>query len=184
MEYMLLELQGTVKINGETTLKGFSNCIEVLSYSHGLAQHVLATTSHTGRTVGRPDIQDMTISKTLDATSPLLNYNCAKAADLGTIKLHLVRQDATTETSGELGPAFAYMVYEMDKAVISSVSIGGGGGGLPMETLSFNFSKITWTYKPQKVGLGENGNIVGSWDQTTNTGSGEGEFTAEQGEAA
>jgi type VI secretion system secreted protein Hcp len=183
MEYMLLELQGSVTINGETTLKGFPNCIEVLSYSHGLAQHVLSTTSHTGRTVGRPDIQDMTISKTMDATSPLLNYNCAKAADLGTIKLHLVRQDATGE-EGDTGPAFAYMVYEMEKAIISSVSVGGGGGGQPVETLTLNFSKITWTYKPQKAALGENGNIVGSWDQTTNTGSGEGEFTAESDEAA
>src|SRR5262245_40942774 len=128
MEYMLLELQDAVKINGETSLKGFSNCIEVLSYSHGLAQHVLATTSHTGRTVGRPDIQDLSVSKTLDATTPLLNYNCAKASDLGSIKLHLVRQDATGE-EGEMGPAFAYTVYEMDKAIISSVSVGGGGGG-------------------------------------------------------
>jgi type VI secretion system secreted protein Hcp len=168
MEYMLLEMQDSVKINGETTLTGFDNCVEVLSFSHGVSQSVLPTTSHTGRTVGRPNFQDMTVSKTLDATSPVLNYNCAKAANLGSVKLHLVRQDANDE--GDLENAFAYMVYQMDNAIISSVSIGGGGGGLPVETITLNFSKITWTYKKQKEAMGEEGNIENSWDQTTNTG--------------
>jgi type VI secretion system secreted protein Hcp len=182
MEYMLLEMQDKVKINGETTLKGFDNMVEVLSYSHGVAQQVLGTTSHTGRTTGRPNFQDMTISKTLDATTPLLNYNCAKAANLGTVKLHLVRQDASVEE--DYANASAYMVYEMGATVISSVSVGGGGGGLPVETITLNFSNISWTYKPQKLALGENGNIVGSWDQATNSGESEGEFAAESGEAA
>ena len=96
----------------DVTLTGFDNMIEVMSYSHGVAQQVLGTTSHTGRTTGRPNFQDMTISKTLDATTPLLNYNCAKASNLGTVKLHLVRQDASVE--GDYANAFAYMVYEMD----------------------------------------------------------------------
>jgi type VI secretion system secreted protein Hcp len=168
MEYMLLEMQGDVAIDGETTLTGFDNCIEVLSYSHGVAQQVLGTTSHTGRTTGRPNFQDMTISKTLDATSPVLNYNCAKASNLGEVKLHLVRQDASEE--GDYANAFAYMVYQMDNTIISSVSVGGGGGGLPVETLTLNFSKITWTYKKQKEGMGQEGNVENSWDQSTNTG--------------
>jgi type VI secretion system secreted protein Hcp len=168
MEYMLLEMQDTVQIDGESTLTGFDNMVEVLSYSHGVAQQVLGTTSHTGRTTGRPNFQDMTISKTLDATTPVLNYNCAKASNLGTVKLHLVRQDASEE--GDYANAFAYMVYAMDNAIISSVSIGGGGGGLPVETLTLNFSKITWTYKKPKEAMGHEGNVENSWDQTTNTG--------------
>jgi type VI secretion system secreted protein Hcp len=168
MEYMLLEIQDTVTIDGESTLEGFDNCIEVLSFSHGLSQQVLPTTSHTGRTTGRPAIQDMTVSKTLDATTPLLNYNCAKAANLGAVKLHLVRQDA--DAGGDQENAFPYMVYEMTNTIISSVSVGGGAGGLPVETLSLNFSKLTWTYQKQKETTGPEGNIEQFWDQTTNTG--------------
>lgn len=166
MEYMLLEIQDAVEIPGESTLEGFTDFIEVLSYSHGLAQQVLGTTSHTGRTTGRPNFQDMTISKTLDATSPLLNYNCAKASNLGEVKLHLVRQDGEDETQN----AIPYMVYQMDNTIISSVSVGGGGGGLPVETITLNFSKVTWTYQKQKEEVGAEGNIENFWDQTTNTG--------------
>jgi type VI secretion system secreted protein Hcp len=168
MEYMLLEIQDTVEIPGESTLTGFDDFIECLSYSHGIAQAVLATTSHTGRTTGRPNFQDMTVSKTLDSTTPLLNYNCAKASNLGEVKLHLVRQDA--DSSGDYENALAYMVYTMTDCIISSVSVGGGGGGLPVETLTLNFSKITWTYQQQKEELGSEGNVENFWDQATNTG--------------
>ena len=113
MDYMLLEIKDEAEILGESTLTGFEDCIEVMSYSHGVAQQVLGTTSHTGRTTGRPNFQDMTVSKVLDATTPLLNYNCAKATNLGAVKLHLVRQDA--EGEGDYANAFAYMVYEMDQ---------------------------------------------------------------------
>jgi len=39
-----------------------------------------------------------------------------------------------------------------------------------VETLTLNFSKITWTYKKQKEGMGQEGNVENSWDQSTNTG--------------
>lgn len=172
MDYMFLELQDTPKIDGESTLKGFEKFIEIMSYSHGVSNPMQFTTSNTGRTTGRPSFQEMSVSKTLDATSPLLNYYCALAQDLGTTRIHLVRQDAKSDA--KLTNAIAYMVYEMTKTMISSVSVGGGGGGIPMETLSLNFSKITWTYKPQTPDTGEKGQVVQFWDQGTNTGGGAG----------
>lgn len=168
MDYMFLEVQDKVKINGESTLKGFENFIEIMSYSHGLSNPIQFTTSNTGRTTGRPSLQEMTVSKTLDATTPILNYNCCLAQNLGTTKIHLVRQDATSD--GQNTNAIDYMVYEMTNTMISSVSVGGGGGGIPMETISLNFSKITWTYLSQKPDTGKEGNIVQFWDQATNTG--------------
>lgn|SRR5689334_8021353 len=174
MDYMLLEIQGDgggVKVNGESSLKGFEKFIEIMSYSHGVSNPVQSTTSNTGRTTGRPNLQEMTVSKTLDATTPLLNYYCTLAKNLGTTRVHLVRQDATAD--GKDANAIDYMVYEMTDTIISSVSVGGGGG-IPMETLSLNFSKITWTYKRQKPETGVPGQVVQFWDQATNTGGGAG----------
>jgi type VI secretion system secreted protein Hcp len=171
---MLLEIQGAdngVKIDGESTLKGFEKFIEVMSYSHGVSNPIQSTTSNTGRTTGRPNFQELSVSKNLDATTPLLNYYCALAKNLGTTRLHLVRQDATAD--GKDANAIDYMVYEMTDTMISSVSVGGGGG-IPTETFSLNFSKLTWTYKRQKPDTGVPGQVVQFWDQATNTGGGKG----------
>lgn len=167
MDYMLLEIQDLVKVNGESTLKGFTNFIEIMSYSHGVSNPIQATTSNTGRTTGRPNFMEMSVSKNLDATTPLLNYYCALAKNLGTTRVHLVRQDAAA--GGAEVNASDYMVYEMTDTMVSSVSVGGGGG-IPVETLSLNFSKLTWTYKKQKPETGEPGQVVQFWDQQTNTG--------------
>jgi type VI secretion system secreted protein Hcp len=168
MDYMLLKIQDTVKIDGETQLSGFAKCIEVMSFSHGVSNPIQSSTSNTGRTIGRPHLQELTLSKVLDATTPHLNFHCAKGTNLGKIELHLVRQDGSS--NGDSKNAYAYMVYELTEAMISSVSVGGGGGQ-PMETLSLNFSKMTWTYKPQETKTGAKGNVTHSWDQALNTGS-------------
>lgn len=168
MEYIVLELQGTVPVNGESTLTGFTNFIECKSFSHGVSNPLQPTTSNTGRTTGRPNIRELTVSKNLDSTTPLLNFYCAQAKNLGTTRLHLARQDANA--GGAEVNAADYMVYEMTNTMVSSVSIGGGGGGIPQETISLNFSKITWTYKKQKMETGEPGQIVNFWDQQNNTG--------------
>lgn len=168
MDYILLKIQDTVQIDGETTLSGFPKCIEVMSFSHGVSNPIQSSTSNSTRTVGRPYLQELTVSKTLDATTPHLNFHCAKGTNLGKTELHLVRQDGSTD--GDSKNALAYMVYELTETMISSVSVGGGGG-IPMETVSLNFSQMTWTYKPQQVKTGAQGNITHSWDQAQNTGS-------------
>ena len=168
MDYMLLKIQDTVKINGETNLSGFTNCIEVSSFNHGVSLPIQSSTSNTGRTLGRPQFQELMLSKELDATTPHLNYHCAKGSNLGKTELYLVRQDGSSD--GDSKNAFAYMVYEMTETMISSVSIGGAGG-TPTETISLNFSQMTWTYKPQETKTGAKGNVTHAWDQAKNTGS-------------
>lgn len=166
MEYMLLKVQDKTKIDGESHIKGFEKCFELMSYSHGVANFIQSTTSNTGRTTGRPSVQEISVTKNLDAASPSLNFYCCNATDLGKVQLYLVRQDATAD--GKTSDAIAYMVYELEDTMISTVSVGGGGGSIPMETVSLNFSKITWTYNVQKKETGSQGAKPQSWNLTTN----------------
>jgi type VI secretion system secreted protein Hcp len=147
-------------------MKGFEKCTELMSYSHGVANFIQATTSNTGRTTGRPNVQEISVTKNLDAASPNLNFFCCNATNLGKTQLYLVRQDATAD--GKASDAIAYMVYELEDTMISSVSVGGGGGSIPMESVSLNFSKVTWTYGIQKKETGEGGVKPTSWNLTTN----------------
>ncbi len=167
MEYMLLRIQDKVKVDGESQVKGFEDCTELMSYSHGVANFIQATTSNTGRTTGRPSVQELTVIKSLDSSSPHLNFYCCNATNLGKTQLYVVRQDATAD--GKSADAIAYMVYEMEDTMISSVSVGGDGS-IPVETVSLNFSKITWTYNVQKKETGAQGSVPRSWNLTTNTG--------------
>jgi type VI secretion system secreted protein Hcp len=167
MDYMVLSILtadgATVAVNGECTLKGYENHIEVLSYSHGVSLPVQAGTSNTGRTTGRPNFGELSITKQLDLTSPALNFYCVQAKDLGTVVLKLIRQDATNTQ-------VMYMTYALTSTLISSISVGGSGD-IPVETVTFNYSKITWTYIQQSKDVGKSGTLEKYWDQQTNTGT-------------
>jgi type VI secretion system secreted protein Hcp len=170
MDYMVLSIltkdAATVDVKGECKLKDYEDHIEVLSYSHGVSLPIQPGTSNTGRTTGRPNFGELSITKQLDSTTPALNYYCAQAKNMGTLKLKIVRQDSTNAAAGQV----LYMTYTLDKTLISSVSVGGSGD-IPVETVTFNYSKITWTYIPQKKDIGAEGNIEKYWDQETNTGT-------------
>ena len=168
MDYMMLSIltkdKATVDVKGECTLKDYEDHIEVLSYSHGVSLPVQAGTSNTGRTTGHPNFGELSITKQLDSTTPALNYYCAQAKNLGTLKLKLVRQDSTNAAAGQV----LYMTYALDKTLISSVSVGGSGvsGGNRDVQLQQNYLDI---HSPEKGDcLRHPGEVLGS---ETNTGT-------------
>jgi type VI secretion system secreted protein Hcp len=166
MEYMFYEIPD---VKGESTVVGHVDHIEVMSYSWGVSNPIQVSPSNVGRTMGRPNFGELVLTKKLDSTSPALNYMCASAKNLGETKLHLVRQDAEAEEN------LTYMIYEMTDTMVSSVSIGGSGGDIPMETITISYTKINWLYNPQKADVGEVGVIPKGWNLMTNTGSDTGE---------
>ena len=40
------------------------------------------------------------------------------------------------------------MTYKLEGALISSVSVGGAGEGVPSESVTLAPAKLTWTYMP------------------------------------
>lgn len=159
MDYIFLKIDG---INGESKITGHTNEIEVVSFSHGVSQPIQWKQSNTGRTVGRADHQDFTITKHIDLATPTLNEACCQGKQLGTITVTLTRVDGAQ--------VLDYMKYTLEKPLISSISISGGGD-LPVETVTFNYSKITWTYNSQKAETGKEGQNEKIWNLETNANS-------------
>jgi type VI secretion system secreted protein Hcp len=61
------------------------------------------------------------------------------------------------------------MEIKMEEVIVYSISPGGGKGGDPSESVSFNYGKIKWTYTQQKRKDGTGGgNVSGGWDLTLN----------------
>ena len=59
----------------------------------------------------------------------------------------------------------------MKNVVISSVSVGGGGGSKPVETLTLNYNQISWRFTPQQTGMDKAQTVDGRWDLTRHSSS-------------
>lgn len=153
-------------VPGECTDEKHKEWIEVLSYSHGVSQAVSGSVSSGGgRSAQRCDHSDLSIVKTLDKTSPKLNLFCCNGTHIADIILELCR-------SG--GDKVPYMTYNIKDSIISSVRPGGSSQGseaLPLEEVTFNYGKITWTYQETDHKTGQpKGKVETNWDLTLNKG--------------
>ena len=157
MDTMLLNIKD---VPGTSQMTGFEKQIEVLSFSHGVAMQVTGDVSNTERTSGKPRMQDFHLTKYVDKSTPLLNQKCCEATNLGEVKLTIGRNDA--------GAVIPFIIYTLSDCIVSSVSVGGGGGDKPVENLSLNFSGIKWDYTSQKEAGGKDGVVAGSWDVAAN----------------
>ncbi|HEX8430045.1 MAG TPA: type VI secretion system tube protein Hcp [Longimicrobium sp.] len=148
-------------IPGQTMQTGFAKQIECLSYSHGVSIQVTGDTTNSERTSGRPNHQDFHITKYVDSSTPLLNQNCCMGQNLGVTTITVGRNDT--------GAFLPILIYTLQNTVVSSVSVGGGGGDKPVETLSLNYSAIQWQYTVQNETGGKEGQVPGAWNVATNT---------------
>lgn len=149
---------------GESTDDKHKDWIEILSFSHGLHQPASATKSSVGgATAERCDHQDFSIVKNLDKASAKLFEFCCTGKHI---------KDVTVEFCRAGGDKVKYLEIKMEEVIVSSVSPGGssqGEGGFPMESASFNYGKIKWTYTQQKRSDGSGGgNVTAGWDLTAN----------------
>jgi type VI secretion system secreted protein Hcp len=127
MDVIIMDMGHDIK--GETSTPGFENKIELLSFSHGDA---------TDRTSGRRDYKDMTVSKYLDTVSPVLHRGSLEGKVFPRVDIIVGRNDP--------GRVSVLLRYTMKDVLISSVSVSGGAGDLPVETLTLNYNSITWDY--------------------------------------
>ncbi|MEZ5351817.1 MAG: type VI secretion system tube protein Hcp [Bryobacteraceae bacterium] len=159
MDVLILDAS-SANINGECQLTDYKNNIEILSYSHGVSQPITGDQSNTKRTSGKPDHQDFTITKFQDLSSCKLIDFCNQAKPIPTLKFTIGQN-----SNGKVEKIF---VYEMTNALVSAVQTSGGGGK-PTETVTFNYTKMSWTYNVQKSNVGEAGNASATWNLATNS---------------
>ena len=151
-------------IQGDSTDDAHADWIEILSFSHGLAQDVGGSRSGGGAaSAGRVDMSDFTIVKELDSASPLLHLQCCNGKHVPKVEIDLCR-------SGESKNLF--MKYTLEDVLITQVSSGGASGAdMPTEQVSFNAGKVLWSYtKTDPKSGAAGGNVDASWDNVLNVG--------------
>lgn len=161
MDAIILDLGADIK--GDCQLEGYTDKIEVMSYSHNVAMQVTNDVSNSERTSGKPHIGEYTVTKFIDTSTPTLNEYCCAGKPIAEVKVTIGRNAA--EGDGKIMP---FIVYTLTNVVLSNVSVSGGTGGKPVETLSMNFTKIKWELTAQKDDGTKEGTAASTWDLAAN----------------
>jgi type VI secretion system secreted protein Hcp len=138
MQNIFWEIDG---IKGESTSAQGKDMIELLAFSHSMTQPIDPNGSALGRTIGRVQYADYTVTKYFDLSSPTLAEKCCSGEVIKKMKVHVWKADAT-------GAPVEYFTTEFEHCLICSVDVSGSEDR-PVETVSFNFQKIKWSYVQQ-----------------------------------
>ena len=143
-------------IQGNCTDAGFVNEVMVDSFSHSVSQALTTAHKNSDRTSGGPSFSEMTFSKVMDSSSPLMFAACAGAKPLGTIVVSITRN--------ENDKPMKTVVYELGEAMISSISTSGSADSMPHESFSINFTTITSQVTQQNTDSTKKGVAPFGWD--------------------
>jgi len=93
-----------------------------------------------GGGVGGAAIQDLSITKNVDNSSPNLLTACANGQHFPEVEIEIA-------TAG--GNNQEYLVIELENVIITSVNPqGSAGDALPTEELTLSYEKVSWEYRP------------------------------------
>jgi type VI secretion system secreted protein Hcp len=136
---MFLEIKG---VAGESKDKVHKGKIDVLAFSIGVSQ---SASFHMGGGGGggKCNVQDMSITKPVDKSSPELFLRCCTGK-------HFDEATLTIRKAGDT--PLEYEIYKMTKVIIANVSKGASAqsDGLT-EQISLNFAKLYYKYTEQSA---------------------------------
>jgi len=165
MENVYLHIKGP-DVKGESVSADGKDGIELLSWSQSVSMPIShAHASGVSVKHGRSDFSDLTISKYLDSTTPVLMQATAGGTNFKSASLTVFMNDS------DKGKPVEYYRIDIEDVIVTSHSIGHGGSDRAVETLTLHFNTIKWTYTPQKrdsPGAGS-GKVAGSWNLEKNT---------------
>ena len=154
---MFLDIEG--EINGESQDAKHKNEIDVLAWSWGVSQ---SGSFHVGGGggAGKANFQDISVTKWIDKSSPILMLYCANGDHFKSAKL-------TVRKAGK--KPLEYLIITMKKVLITSVSTGGSGGEDRLtENMTMNFAQVEVKYTEQTAEGGEGAKPEFKWDIAAN----------------
>jgi type VI secretion system secreted protein Hcp len=153
-----LKLDG---IEGESTDDAHKGEIEVFSFSWGVTQ-TGTTGGGGGGGAGKASFQDIHFAQRTSKASPLLFKACATGQ-------HIKKAVLTVRKAGGR-QQLEFIKIELEDVLISSyLPSGDTGGDAPVEEVALNFSKIQFTYTPQKADGSADEPVSAGFDLKGNT---------------
>lgn len=128
------------EVKGESRDKVHKTEIDVLAWSWGMSN---SGTAHLGggAGAGKVNIQDLSLTKYIDKSSPDLLLACCNGK-------HYNEATLTVRKAGE--NPLEYLIIKMTDVLVTAVSTGGSGGEDRLtENVTLNFAKVNVKYVEQ-----------------------------------
>ena len=141
-------------ITGESTDSKHAEEIDLLSWS--FAAHQTGTSNTGGGSgAGRVSIQDLTITKKVDKSSPILFALCCSGQ-------HLESGALTVRKAG--GDALEYLIVKMEHVLITGFqTTGSDGQDQLVEQVTLSFKRVGLVYTPQLDDGTGGPEVAGGW---------------------
>lgn len=145
-------------IAGGVTTDGFKDWIQLNSFQWGVGRGV--TTPHgtdDTREGSEPSVSEVVVSKRMEKSSPKLWQDAVGGDFSSSVTIVFT---STTKDKVE-----SYLQYEFTNTGLSGYSVSSNSDDPPQESLSLNFSKVTWKYSALDAKTSGKPDVVG-WDLT------------------
>jgi len=125
---MFIKIDG---VDGESVDKKHKGEIEAFSFSWGLTNSG-SHSSGGGGGAGKVSVQDLSFVAPTSTASPHLMKKCCTGEHIKDVTLTFVTKETRLE----------YLKIKLTDCIISSYQTGAGGGSVPADQVSFNFSSV------------------------------------------
>jgi type VI secretion system secreted protein Hcp len=171
---MIMKIEDSTKIQGESLVDGFKNAIDLLSINHNIVKPMLADKSSNARGTDRSYHSDFVVRMRLNKAYPLLLKACNHAQHLGDVTVHL------TKVSD--GKTVEVLVYTLKKSFVSrvelvpeseenKVNMSNPDSTTPIVEYAINYQSIDAVFKPNSLSDDISGNVTSG--SLTGLGGGE-----------
>src|SRR6187401_2549819 len=143
---ILVQIEGLKA--GDVTIEGYKdkNFFVADSFSFGVEREMKESGEKGGTediNIGVGELQECTISKSVDRASTLLAQFAINGNSLGTAQIDFVEIG-----SGDVqGKPSCYMRYNLDRVFVKSWTTSGDADDRPTEEVAFYYNRITFSYR-------------------------------------
>lgn len=150
-------------VSGESQRSGHEGEIELIAFDFG-GSNPSSVGIGSGGGTGTVNLSGFNFVKKTDAASAELFAKMCTGNHFPTAMLTMYK------SGGDAG-AVDYLLFEFEEVYVDAINWSGseGGDGVPTESVSFSFGKVTITYNEQNPDGTKGGSHVGSWDVRVGT---------------
>lgn len=133
-------------VGGDVQVKGYEKCFVADSFSFGIEREMKESGEKGGTediNIGVGELQECTISKSMDTTSTRLAQYAINGNSLGKAEIFFVEVGGG---GSEEGVPVCYLWYQLDRCFVKSWSISGDADDRPTEEVAFYYNKIAFQY--------------------------------------